>query len=101
MSNNSLKMWCFEMTEDRDDDNIKYREMNSKVDLVSVPIEENNLPVDHKEDHPPILDTLQAKLEFQGSIRLSESGKSWNLFKDVLDTNSDLVKISLDVEPSF
>lgn len=89
-----LKTYCIEQTEDRTEDNIFHNEMNKDVTLVSVPITENNLS-NTEEPHPSILDTLKAKIEFKGNIRLSESGKSWNLFRDELSATSDLVSIDV------
>ena len=90
-----IKTWCWEMTP-KDDDNIRHDKFNSKVDMISIPIEDNNLSLD-EEPHPQVLDTLKSKLEFKGNIRLSKSGTSWNLFRDVLDSDSDMVNLSIEV----
>ena len=89
-----IKVWLWEMTADKTQDNIKHQTLDSKVDMISVPIEDNNLSLD-EEPHPQILDTLKTRLEFQGSIRLSKSGNSYNLFKDKLTTESDLITINI------
>ena len=91
----TLKCWLWEQTPDRDVDNIKHESMSDKVNMVSVPIDENKLPCDANIAHPPILDTLKARLEFKGNIRLSESGKSYNLFRDELEAGSDLVAVNI------
>ena len=90
-----LKCWLWERTPDRDDDNIKHDVMSDKVNMVSVPIKENELPCNANETHPPILDTLKARLSFKGNIRLSESGKSFNLFRDELEAGNDLVTLEM------
>tara|TARA_R110002020_G_scaffold55591_6_gene154089 strand:+ start:422 stop:733 length:312 start_codon:yes stop_codon:yes gene_type:complete len=93
-----LKTYCIEQTEDRTQDNVFHNQMNEDVTLVSVPITENKLSNNPDEKYPPILDTLKSKLEFKGSIRLSESGKSWNLFRDALENKaSDFVSININM----
>jgi len=89
-----IKVWLWEMTPDKNQDNIKHQTLDNKVDMISVPIEDNNLSLD-EEPHPQILDTLKTRLEFQGNIRLSKSGNSYNLFRDKLKVESDLVTINI------
>lgn len=91
----TLKSWLWEMTP-TGEDNIKHLNLNSKVDMISIPIDENKLS-NTEEPHPQVLDTLKSKLEFKGNIRLSKSGTSWNLFRDVLDNDSDMVNLSIEV----
>lgn len=86
---NSLKVWLWEMTP-KGEDNNKHTTLNSKVDMVTVPIEDNNLSLE-QEPHPEILDTLKSKLEFQGNIRLSASGNSYNIFRDKLEQDDTVV----------
>jgi len=90
---NSLIVWLWEMTP-KGEDNNKHLTLSNKVDMVTVPIEDNNLSLE-QEPHPEILDTLKSKLEFQGSIRLSASGNSYNIFRDKLEQKSDTVVINL------
>ena len=94
-----IKSWCWEMTP-KENDNIRHLEFNSKVDMISIPIEDNNLSLD-EEPHPQVLDTLKSKLDFKGSIRLSASGNSYNLFKNKLDKDNDLVVFRLDEAKPF
>lgn len=94
----NIKAWLWEMTPNKEDDNINHKTFNSKVDMVSIPIEDNKLSLD-EEPYPQVLDTLKSKLEFKGSIRLSNSGNSYNLFKNTLDKNNDLVVIQLEAKP--
>ena len=89
-----IKAWLWEMTPDKTQDNIKHQTLDSKVDMISVPIEDNNLSLD-EEPHPQILDTLKTRLKFQGSIRLSASGNSYNIFRDKLKVESDLITINI------
>ena len=89
-----IKAWMWEMTP-KDEDNIKHDTLNSKVNMVSVSFKHNDLSLD-EEPHPKILDTLKSKLQFKGNIRLSESGKSYNLFRDELEQDNDLVVIQLE-----
>ena len=94
-----IKTWCWEMTP-KNDDNIKHDKFNSKVDMISIPIEDNNLSLD-EEPHPQVLDTLKSKLDFKGSIRLSASGNSYNIFKNKLDKDDDLVVFRLEEAKPF
>ena len=97
MSDNiKFKTWLWEMTP-QGEDNKKHFELNSKVDLVSVPIEVNDLPNNVDEKYPPILDTLKQKLEFKGNIRLSGSGKSYSLYRDALDDSVDNSLVTLSI----
>ena len=89
----SLKVWFFEMI--KDDDNIKHSEMSDSVDLISVPITENNLDNNEQVPHPELINRLKSHYSFKGNIRLSNSGKSWCIYRDVLDTSSDLVTVEL------
>ena len=90
----NIKAWLWEMTP-KDEDNVKHTNLNSKVDMISVPIDDNKLSLD-EEPHPQVLDTLKSKLQFKGNIRLSESGKSYNLFRDELEQDNDSVVIQLE-----
>ena len=95
MENQTLKVWCWEQTEDKLADNIKHKDINKNVNLVSVPIETNNLPVSSDGNPPEILTTLKSRMAFKGAIRLSKSGTSWNIYRDVLDSEDDLVVLNL------
>ena len=93
----TFKSWLWETTP-KGEDNIKHFKLSSKVDMISIPIEENDLSTDTSEEYPPVLDTLMEKLEFRGNIKLSASGKSFNLFRDKLEDSEDssLVRLSMD-----
>tara|TARA_R100001594_G_scaffold99392_2_gene133892 strand:+ start:154 stop:450 length:297 start_codon:yes stop_codon:yes gene_type:complete len=80
------------------EDSTFHKDVNENVNLLSVPIEKNNLS-NTEEPYPKVLDTIKARLEFKGNIKLSESGKSWNIFRDKLDSDDDLVSIDLSAVP--
>ena len=61
-----------------------FKDRIKDVDLVSIPVKDNNLSNDPNQQ-PDVLNTLRDKLEFKGNIRMSSSGKSWNLFRDELE----------------
>ena len=92
----TFKSWLWEMTP-KGEDNVKHQSYSSAVDMISIPIDENNLDVDDNGKHPSSLDALMTKLEFKGNIRLSESGKCYNLFRDKLEEGNDLVTFSVSV----
>ncbi len=99
----TIKMWCWETTP-QGQENIKHKTSqglkDGKVDMVSVHIADNNLSLT-EDPHPVILNVLKEKLKFKGNIRLSASGQSYNIFKDVLEDGDDLVKITLETNPTI
>ena len=97
--NTVLQVVAWETTP-KGEDNIKHLDItDSRVDMISVPIVDNNLDCS-QEGHPKEIDMLRSKLDFKGSIRLSNSGQSWTLFKDVLDVKSDMIRVDLGVSAS-
>lgn len=87
----NIKAWLFEMTE-KGQDNVEHKSINDKVDLISVPIKENNLS---DNEIPEILNKIKTELEFKGSIRLSNSGKSYNLYRNKLEKQANLVTLNV------
>tara|TARA_R110002167_G_scaffold47802_1_gene141295 strand:+ start:162 stop:461 length:300 start_codon:yes stop_codon:yes gene_type:complete len=92
-----IKAWLWEMTP-KGTDNEKHTSMNDKVDMISIPIESNKLSLT-EEPHPKILDSIKYTLKFKGNIRLSNSGTSYNLFRDVLDKDDDMVTFNVNPSP--
>lgn len=88
----SIKVTCWQKQEG--DDNIKVKSMNNDVDFISVPIELNNLSLT-EDPHPKCLDTLKKMINFRGNIRLSQSGNSYVIWRDELNTEDDMVTIDL------
>ena len=96
----NFKAWLWEMTP-KGEDNVKHQSFSSVVDLISVPIEENKLSISDEGKHPASLDLLMSKLEFKGNIRLSASGKSYNLFRDKLEDTADDTLVTLQIQPTI
>ena len=91
-----LNTWLWELTPENED-NTKHQSMNDKVGLISIPIEDNpQMECSDTDKHPPILDNLKSQLNFKGNIRLSNSGNSWNIFRDKLEVKSDLVPLIVE-----
>lgn len=79
-----LKCLLWEKTEEGNENNT-HSEMNDKVDFVSVPLSENNLQVSEDTNKvPQELVDLRSRIEFKGNIRLSNSKKSYNIFRNQL-----------------
>tara|TARA_R100000353_G_scaffold58535_4_gene46214 strand:+ start:983 stop:1264 length:282 start_codon:yes stop_codon:yes gene_type:complete len=87
-----IKVTCWEQV--KDSDNTKHTTLNENVDFVSVGITENNLSLT-EEPHPKCLDVLKEMIKFKGNIRLSASGNSYNIWRDKLNKDADMVTISL------
>ena len=92
-----IKVTCWQKQEN--DDNIKHKSMNDNVDFISVPIESNNLSLT-EDPHPRCLDTLKQHLNFKGNIRLSQSGNSYVIWRNELNTEDDMVTIDLEPIPT-
>lgn len=93
----SIKVTCWQKQEN--DDNIKIKSMNNDVDFISVPIELNNLSLT-EDPHPKCLDVLKKQINFRGNIRLSQSGNSYVIWRDELNTEDDMVTIDLEPIPT-
>ena len=96
MSNNKIKFNAIQMIDG--EDNIFHNSVTEDVDFISVPIETNNLS-NTEDPHPKVLDTIKQRLEFKGNIHLSESGKSWNIWRNTLNNEDDMVEIDLSATP--
>ena len=44
---------------------------------------------------PKLLEMIKSKYEFKGNIRVSNSGKSWNIFRNAFDADDSLVTITI------
>ena len=73
-------------------DNIKHTELVDEVDFVSIPCKENSHPESHDECVSK-LEVVKSSLAFKGNIKLSASGKSYNIFRHELDMEDDLVEL--------
>ena len=100
MSNQTeVKATFIEQTEDKLADNVFHSEMNDNVNLITIAFDKNKHIADHlvtKDGNAPkLLEMIKSKYEFKGNIRVSNSGKSWNIFRNAFDADDSLVTITI------
>tara|TARA_R100000152_G_C6764403_1_gene188983 strand:+ start:49 stop:375 length:327 start_codon:yes stop_codon:yes gene_type:complete len=93
-----LKYVAWIIGETKEDENTKQDKITEETSFISMPTEQSlfeEIEV-NEEKHELVQKYLQNKFSFAGNLRLSASGKSYNLYRGDVDTKMEEIEVEKD-----